>query len=206
MSEFARAALALDVRFEEFCRLSAELERVSIDSDSGLERARILLKDLNECREGFTPASQDMARALEGARQRTAEAAQKVETREQAVQDRVSHVDQMLSRYRLLGDTVRRVTTAVAELKQSPEGGLSPDERSMLASKMPEINAQMNIVVDEAKRLMDDARDANMKILERNCDSLRQTVQTSIHRFAQLSGIHGNPGAQSSQDSSQTAH
>ncbi len=57
---------------------------------------------------------------------------------------------------------------------------------------MPEINSQMSIVVDEAKRLMDDARAANMKILERNCDSLRQTVQASIHRFSQLSG---SPGA-----------
>ncbi len=197
MSEFARAALALDVRFEEFCRLSAELERVSIDSDSGLERARILLKDLNECREGFTPASQDMARALEGARQGTAEAAEKVEKREHAVQDRVSQVDQMLGRYRLLGDTVRRVTSAVAGLKQSPEGGLSADERSLLASKMPEINTQMTVVVDEAKRLMDDARAANMKILERNCDSLRQTVQASIHRFAQLSDLHASPSSQS---------
>ena len=108
MSAFARAALALDVRFEEFCRLSAELERVSTDSDSGLDRARILLKDLNECREGFTPASQDMARALEDARARTAQAAEKVEAKEQSVQERISHVDQMLSRYRLLGETVRR--------------------------------------------------------------------------------------------------
>lgn len=188
ISAFARAALALDVRFEEFCRLAAELELVPTDSDTGLERARILLKDLAECRESFTPASQDMAKALEDARQRTATAAELVEIKEQAVQNRVAHVDQMLSRYRLLGDTVRRVTTAVAELKQSPEGGLSAAERSLLASKMPEINSQMAIVVDEAKRLMDDARAANMKILERNCDSLRQSVQASIHRFSQLSG------------------
>lgn len=187
LSAFARAALALDVRFEEFCRLADELERVSTESDTGLERARILLKDLAECRESFTPASQDMARALEDARQRTAAAAEMVEIKEQAVQNRVAHVDQMLSRYRLLGDTVRRVTTAVSELKQSPEGGLSAAERSLLASKMPEINSQMAIVVDEAKRLMDDARAANMKILERNCDSLRQSVQASIHRFSQLS-------------------
>lgn len=188
LSDFARAALALDVRFEEFCRLSQELQRVTIDSDSGLERARILLKDLNECREGFTPASQDMARALEDARQRTALAAQAIETQEQAVQQRISHVENMLTRYRLLGDTVRRVTTAVSELKYSPGHGLSQAEQTLLQSKMPELSQQMGIVVDEARKLMDEAREANMKTLERNADSLRQSVQASMHRFTQLSG------------------
>ena len=185
-SAFAEAALNLDAQFRDFERLANELDRVDLDSDRGLERGLKIMGELETCREGFAPASQQMAKALEEAQGQVARAAEIVTQRETAVQDRRAVVDSLLERYRSLGEMLRQVSTAVGQLNKTDSGELTADQRTALTSRLPEFNSHLGTLVDEARKLMDDARVANMKALERNADSLRQSLHSARFRFGQF--------------------
>jgi chromosome segregation ATPase len=182
LSSFARAALALDAEFSKFARLSEELERLQVGSDRGLDRAQALLAELAECRERFGPASEELARSLEEARQRTAHAAEQVAGRESAVRDRQAHVEQLVGRYKTLGEMVARVQELAGALRKSGSAGLD----QAVTSKLPELDAQLALLVEEARKLMQEAHAANMKALERNADSLRQSLQTVRNKFGMM--------------------
>lgn len=185
---FIKAAVALDAEFGRFESLALELDRLNLDSDRGFERGLGILEELERCRERFGPASQDLARTMEESRAKTAAAAELVGKREAEVRGRKEKVDVLLTRYKALGDLVQKVTTAAAQLKAPAAGTISAEDRAVLDARLPELDTQLESLVEQSRILMDDARNANLKVLERNADSLRQSLQSARHRFKQLVG------------------
>lgn len=183
LSAFAQSALALDDEFNQFERLSRELERLSIHSDKGLERARALLGELDQCGQRIGKGMQTLATALDGSREQTEKAAQIVSSKSMAVQERQRETEQMLGRVKALGDMARQITTSVAQLRQPSVTDLSDADKQQIASRLPEINGQLGFLVEEARKLADDAQTANMKDLERHAQSLKQTLQAARNRL-----------------------
>lgn len=182
---FAQAALTLDEDFQEFDRLAKEIERQNIESDTGFERAAKLLIKLDSCGKRISSGMQTMSSALEEVRARTEQAANVANTRAVAVQERQQLSEQMMERLQHLGDTVRKITTAVGELRQSSDM-ISDEDRAVLAERLPEFNAQLGMLVDEVQKLKVDATAAHMRTLERNADSLKQSLQRAKHKLSQL--------------------
>lgn len=185
-SPFVLAAIALDAEFDKFDQLTSELDRLNLDSDRGYERGLAILEELESCRGRFGPASQDLARTMEDARERTAQAAALVGERERLIGVRREKVDALLTRYKQLGELVQRVTTAASQLKTPAAGTISDEDKALLGMRLPELDQQLDVLVEQARLLMDDARETNLKVLERNADSLRQSLQSARHRFKQL--------------------
>ena len=87
LSSFGRLAVALDQHFLELTRLSGQIERLDIESESGLERA---VKALNEFAEHGTSLSdgfQGLSNVLEEVRTRSEAAAQIVSARAQVIEE-----------------------------------------------------------------------------------------------------------------------
>ncbi len=95
-SKFVQAALALDASFQDFARLAAELGAVTLETPEGVELGRVLLGELESCREDFTPASQALGAALEEAKQDVAKAAVRVALHQQEIRKRGQVVEQNL--------------------------------------------------------------------------------------------------------------
>lgn len=188
-SPFGQAALALDGDFVLFERLSTELESLSLNSEKGLERARALLLQFGECGTRIGDGMQVLSTELMAAQQRTEKAAQLVSQKALEVQQRQGETEGLLTRFKTLGDMVKQVTTLVGQLKQ-PDADITPEQQQVLATRLPEINGQLGILVDEAKKLMDDAHKANLKTLESNADSLRQSLAATRHRLNQFVERH----------------
>jgi hypothetical protein len=182
-SPFAQAALDLDRDFTQFERLAREIERLSVNSDRGLERAGIMMGEIDAVRKRLETGMVALAKTLDDARERTEKAALTVSNRAQEIRERQLEAENMLTRYKTLGEMVKQITTALTQLRKPGAGEMTPEDQATLAKRLPEFNAQMDVVVNEARKLMDDAHQANMKTLERNADSLRQSLQAARNRF-----------------------
>lgn len=183
LSAFGESAISLDHDFGMLEQLSGQLERLEIETDSGLERARVLLSRFSETGLKIGDGIQALAKNLDEARARAEKAAELVSTRAMEVQKRQNEAEQLLARFQQLGEMVKKITAAVSQLKK-PEGGkLSDDEKSLLLKYLPELNAQLDILLGETRRLKDDAQAAKHKALEKNADSLNQSLQAVRNRL-----------------------
>jgi hypothetical protein len=175
-SPFIEVALALDDDFTQLIRLSGEIERLDIDSDSGLDRARILLNHFSECGLRIGEGVQKMARTLDDLRGQAEEAASRVTARAHIVQERQQNVERMLSRFNALSEMVKKVTEAVSLLSRPGKQPLSDGERETLKTHIPEVQKNLRVLIDEALAIRNEAKAGHMSALERNAESLRQSL------------------------------
>jgi len=187
LSPFGEAAVALDGEFLALEKVARELERLTIDSDKGLDRGKMLLQEADAFRERLTSRMQALASTLEEARSRNEQAAVTIAEKAGALKVRQQTSDLMLERYRALGELVKKAGEAIAQIRQTGTAELPPEQKALLMSKIPAFNDQLGILVEQARALMTDAHAANMKNLERNVDSLRQSIQAARHRLTVFS-------------------
>ncbi len=185
-SPFVAAALALDAEFEALERLATALERAPVENEKGLERARRLLGEVEACRERLGARLQAFARALDEARARSEQANERVAARTAAVSERLGEGERLAKRLEALGNAVGQLEQLLAGLRRPDGGALGEEERGQLAAQLPEVDAQLGVLVDEARRLMDDAHAARLWTLQRGADTLRQSLQGARHRLAQI--------------------
>lgn len=197
---FGQAALLLDEEFARFERLAREIERLSFNSDKGLERARTLMKEIDACRERMEASMHALSRGLDESRASNEAAVQLVAERAMALRERERETEQMVLRFKTLAEMVKKVSAAVAQLKRPSAGEMSPEDQKILTTRLPEINASIDVLIEEARKLMEDAHARNLKEIERNADSLRQSLQSARRKLNLLVD-----GKELSQDSSEAA-
>lgn len=192
-SAFGQSALELDSDFAEMERLAAELQRLDIETESGLERARKLLTRFSECGQRVGTGVPVLARTLEEARGRAEKAAETVFARAGDIQKRQQEADRLLERFNSLGEMVGKINAMVTQLRKPGGAKLSDEERAMIARHMPEINVQLGKLIDEARKLKEDSHAANMKSLEKNAESLLQSMQAMSRKLNGIAEIAAGP-------------
>jgi hypothetical protein len=185
-SPFAQAALALDEEFAQLERLSGEIERQDVETDNGLERSKLLLVRFTECSQRIGEGVQRLSSTLNDARTRAEQAASSVAARAQLIQERQNRVDAILGRFQNLSEMVAKVTGLIGQLQKNDRGELNDEQKKMLIEKLPEIDRQMGTLIDEAQKIRGEAREQNLRALEKNADSLGQTLQSARQKLGQF--------------------
>ena len=188
LSSFGQSALKLDQDFTELERLSSQIERLSIDSDSGLDRAQEALLKFGECGQRIGTGIQGLATELNELRVRAEKAAQVVSDRAVLVQQRRTEIDRMLERFRMLGDLVRQTSATVAKFKKLSGEGVTDAEKALIAKQLAEFDSQLEPLISEIHKLKEDARNAKMKTLERNAESLWQSLDAARRKLSHAVG------------------
>lgn len=186
LSDFGKAAITLDTELVLFEKLVGELNFVEVNSDKGLERGVFLLKEIHSCRERMEAGMRGLAQALDAARTRNESAEKAIVDRAQSIQSRQQEADSLFTRFKALGNMVQQINTSVASLRERTGDEMTDEAQSELASHFPEIETQLGVLVGEAKKLREEALSANMKFLERNADSLRQSLEAARNRLKLL--------------------
>jgi uncharacterized membrane protein len=181
---FADSAINLDSAFTELEELSGQIERLDIESDSGLERAKQLLGKFAEAGQRIGDGVQVLAKSLEDSRSRAEAAAQIVSARAGDIQKRQEENDQMLSRFGALGESVKKISEKIIQFKKPAGEKLSEDERDALTKQLPELDSQLSGLIDEAQGLRVDAQQLKLKSVERNADSLSQTLLSARRKLS----------------------
>jgi len=185
LSEFGLAAVALDTEMTRFEGLGARLESLNFESDKGMNKASELLSEIAASRERLQRGMQEMARSLERARDRNNVAEQNIAERLKIWVERQAVVERLTARFKILGESVRHLNEMVTALKQAPQSASSDGEPVNLRVQLTNAMKPLATLVEEAKNLVQEARAANMQGLERNADTLRQTLQ-GIHNRLNL--------------------
>lgn len=186
-SPFAQAALALDSYASELERISNEITNLNIESDNGFERARRLLEKSEGVGKNIGEGMQTLTVSLEDLRQRIENSAQRVTASAVVVEQRHQLTEQLMERLRGLGEMAGKVTVTIDGLRLPKSHVLSEEDKNFISQSIPAFSSQLGVLVDEAYRLKQDAASANMKNLERNSDSLRQTLQSARNHLNLLS-------------------
>jgi chromosome segregation ATPase len=187
LSPFAQAALKLDEDFQELERLAGSLERAEIDSDAGLERSRDLLGKFGECSSRIGSEIQALASSLEDSRSRAEKAAGSAAQRAALIQERMTRTNSLNERFKNLAEMVRMVSDGIAQFKKPGGQQMTEEERKFLSGKLPELDSQMSDLGAQALKLKEEARQENMKLLEKNADSLGQTLESARQKLGRFS-------------------
>jgi len=81
---------------------------------------------------------------------------------------------------------VRKVSETVAQLKKASGEEISTEEKALLVKQLPEFDAQLGRLVDEAHKLREDSHAANLRNLERNADSLGQVLSSARRKLSKF--------------------
>jgi chromosome segregation ATPase len=191
LSDFGRLALGLDHDFAELERLSGQLIRLELESDVGLERSVKLLHEFAERGQSIAQGVQVFGQALEEARGRAEGAAKLVAERATQIQRRKIELEQIQEKFGQLGAKVQAANAELAAMKNltgaDPSSvSASSDEQVRIPEQLRRIDAQLEGFLNEAQAIREEAKNASMRTVERNAESLFGTLQSVRRKLGQV--------------------
>ena len=183
LSDFGRASAALDKELIRFERLGHDIEIIDLESDKGFARGIELLTEIAQCRSELDTHMQEMSRALQLARVRNEKAEETISLRARALENRQMEVEKLQGRFKTLGESVHHLNVMVSEFRNPNAELKTKDEQINLHTQLNRAIEPIDVLVEQAKALVQDARSLNMKNLERNADTLRQSLQSAVNRL-----------------------
>lgn len=158
-SEFISAALSLEETFAGLEQLAQSLERLELDCEPNLERAKKLLIRFSQQSTGLQGALESFSQSLLARRQSVERAVAMVEARAPLVNEKFREAEEKLARFQELAN---RVTTLTGEA-----GRLGPTE----------VLQQLQSLAEEAASIQDEARRSKLRTLENNAKNLKATLK-----------------------------
>src|SRR5579864_7887089 len=144
LSPFGRLAVKLDNDFSELARISAQLQRLEIESDGSLEHAIKLLNQFAQHGQSITDGIQEFARSLQEARERSEAAAKLVAERAQLIQQRKQEQNQVQEKLTQLEEEVKAANASLAGLRKRDNGGYSDEEKLQIRAQLELLNSQLS--------------------------------------------------------------
>lgn len=186
-SPLVKTVLTLDAQFTEIEELSRKIDKMNITSDFDIRRAQQILNQFTMVGEVVTTEIANLSVQLNESRIRAEAAAQVVSDRAKQIQERKNDLQKKIEEFRILGEKVRAVMANMNELKRPSEETLPPDKQSKLLMQLSEFEVQLQPLVEESIQLRQEAQQANMTMLERQADSLSQSLIAASQKLSALS-------------------
>lgn len=184
-SRLVAIVTAFDEELKRFDYLVAESERVNMTSEKALRRAAKAAAEAAECEARIAGLMRDFADALNEARQHNEETQQRLRAREAEVVKKDAIFKSYLQRFATLGEAAKEVSNALALAIQpagNGDGNAEPKVNAEALLKVDDVIAQF---LEEAKRLVDDARAAELQDFARDVETLRKQIQSARNKLGE---------------------
>jgi chromosome segregation ATPase len=168
-SPLIKSVLALDTYLTDLERVGTRINSTDMASDVDVEYTQKLMTRFAECIHGVSGEVTNLSTQLHEARARAEAIAQGVARQAESFNSRRNEMNEQLERFRLLGEKVRELNAAIGR------------DRAGLQSNGPALEGQLAVLIEELKQLREAARNSRMKTLEKNAESLAQTLQ-AVHK------------------------
>lgn len=180
-SALSAAVQALDDELEQFERLAETAQRTPLTSERNLEKAAAAVNQAAEAQQRVHGHIQALIDAIaEARRKHDATAESLVKTRDQ-VQERGEAFQRRLGKFAALGKEAADISAFVRQL-----GELKGKPNGEVVAELSRVQERMSNVVDGATALAKEADGDAMDDLARQCDSLRQQVQSALNKVTLL--------------------
>ena len=186
-SPLVKSVLALDNYLSELERVGAKINSTDMTSDFDVEHLQKLMNRFSECVQGVSEQVANLSTQLNEARTRAEAMAQGVAAQAELWSIRKNEQNEKLERFRILGEKVRELSGAISQFRRPQEQTLTNEDRAKLTSNIPAVEAQLALLIEELQDLRKSARDSRMKALEKNAESLAQSLQAVREKLRGLS-------------------
>ncbi len=175
-SQLVLTVLTLDEHFGELKRLSDRISELELKSHFDFEQAEKMIRHFSEVGQAISTDIALFVNALNEARAEAELAAQKVSIKTEQLKARKENTEDKFSRFEALNQKVAGLNVTIAQFRPSPDKVLSEEERTELKNKLGDVRGQLKSFIEEAEQLKEIGREAKIKILEQNADSMRDTL------------------------------
>ncbi len=183
LSSFGRLAVKLDEHFMEWTRLSGQIERLDIESESGLERAVKALNEFAEHGEGISEGIQGLSKVLEEARARSEAAAQVVSERAQLICQRKLQQNQVRERLSQVEEKVKAANADLAGMRRGAKSEYANEERLQMRAKLARLNGDLKKLLGDVQAIKEAAGQAKFKTIERDAKNLLDALRASCQKI-----------------------
>lgn len=171
------AAMALAEELQRFEAMAAALVRAPLTSQESLGLAAKATHDAAASQARFAEHLRALVEAVTEARDRHAKAAATISAAVAEIDARAERFGALRARFTKLGEKASEVNQLVqraAALKREP--GVSGEHSEQLGRAIDEALAGLDVVIEQARAITNDAREAGATHLEREAGSMRQQV------------------------------
>jgi hypothetical protein len=180
------AVLALQNHLTELERVGAKINSADLSSEIDVEYIQKLMTRFAECGQGISEEVNNLSTHLREATLRAEGVAQGVSRQAEAFAARRKEQDEKLEQFRLLGERVGAINAAISIFRPPPGQGLTDEDRAALATSVPELEGQLAALIGELQDMRNSARTARMRGLEKNAESLSQSLQAAQVKLRDL--------------------
>jgi signal transduction histidine kinase len=186
-SPLVKSVLALDSYLTELERVGTKINSTDMTSAFDIEYIQKLMTRFAECGQGVAEEVANLSTQLQDARTRAETVAQGVSAQAELLSIRRNEQSERLETFRILGEKIRELNAAISPFRRQDGHDLTEEDRAKLASNIPAFEAQLEVLIEELQALRKSARNSGMKALEKNAESLTQTLQTVRKKLHDLS-------------------
>jgi hypothetical protein len=157
-----------------------------MQSDFDIDFIQKLMARFAECGQGVSDEVTNLSAHLREAQARAESVAQAVSRQAELFAVRRNEQNEKLEQFRVLGDKVRDLSAAISQFRRPRGGSLTQEDREKLRSSIPDFETQVAALIDELQNLRESARNSGMKSLQKNTESLVQTLQAVRKRLREV--------------------
>jgi polyhydroxyalkanoate synthesis regulator phasin len=168
-SPLVTSVLALQDHLSELERIGARINSSDLTGDIDVEHIQKLMNHFAACGQGISEEVNNFSRHLQDAQTRAESVAQEVSRQAEVFKIRRSEQNEKLEQFRLLGERVREINSAISVFRG--------EDRAALASNIPALESQLANLIEDLQEFRNTARSAQMKALAKNAESLTQSLQ-----------------------------
>jgi hypothetical protein len=183
LSPFGRLAVKLDGDLMELVRLSGQIQRLEIETEGGLEHALTLLARFAQHGQILSAEIQDFARFLQEAQQQSESATKIVAERAQQIVQRREEHHRVREKLARVEQDVKAASENLTSHRKEGKKEFSEDDKRELVSALSQLQGQLEKLATNAESVKSEAADLKFKNLERNAQSLLDTLQASRRRI-----------------------
>jgi chromosome segregation ATPase len=176
-SPLVKSVLTLDTYLTELERVGNKINSTDMASDFDLEYIQKLMARFAECGQGISEEVTNLSTQLREAQARAEEVARGVSRQADLLKNRREEQDQKLEEFRILGEKVRELNTVISGFR---------DDRAKLKSSLPSVESQLGELIQALQKLRTSARDSRMRALEKNAESLAQSLEAARKKLRTL--------------------
>jgi hypothetical protein len=158
-SPFLRSALELEKTFAGLGGLAQSLERLELEGESNLERAKKLLLQFTQQSAGLQSVLEAFSESLQARRQSVEQAVALVNAKAPQVADALSEVETRLGRFQELAERVRLLNGQAARLAPG------------------ELRQRLDELLEESGVVQEEARSSKLRTLELKARELRSGLK-----------------------------
>jgi len=188
-SPLVKSVLALDNYLTELERVGTRINSTDMTSDFDVEYIQNLMNRFTECGKGISREVTNLSTQLHEAQARAEAVAQGVSGQAALWNIRKNEQNEKLEKFHILGEKVRELNAVISQFRPPQGQGVTNEDREKLRSNIPAFEAQLALLIEELQDLRDSARDSRMKTLEKNAESLAQSLQAARKKLGGLSPL-----------------